>query len=260
MLSPGLDALHFRCSLFWGIGVKVRAAVAILMTLVIAAPSRPAIAACDTEEALFVREPTVSNAFGERNRIYTRDRILDEDCSADAESHSTAHVRSRDNTKFAEVGWWVHWTAGGFHGWHAFWEGKVGSTFYGGLLSGGAYTGPAFACCGWSRFKITQSPAGDPFSTVWKFWWDYNDDGTYDQLGPSAGQNLQFNSGIPLGETARTPGPTTGAFDHHKDLLWAPWSGGTGWLSWSNNTVFSDSMGNYHHVKYADDEYQVEHD
>ena len=139
--------------------------------------------------------------------------------------------------------------------WAVFWEGHLQDN----IDVGGFDSGFLVTCCRTSRFKLTNVGG----TTRWKFWFDYQNDGTYVQLGPSGGQSTHFNSGNPQGETGRRPDITggTGAFDHQNALLRATAPDDGGWHSWTSNAIDFNQLppSEYYHDPVAGDEYYIRH-
>jgi hypothetical protein len=204
----------------------------------------------NTLQHLFRQEPFNSTADAIRSHIYVRDRGLNPDCTADAESHSTAHVRNSTGDKFAEVGWEEHWhcpSGSCTHNHNIFWEVKIGSTIIGHL-----HNGPHFACCGWYGFKVENVPG----TLRWKFFFDPGANGGWIQVGPSDGQNADFGQGVPQGETARRGGSRTGASDEHSALARKNCDSCT-MQDWTNNDFRSDDISGWHGERISDTRYEV---
>ncbi|MCA1834492.1 MAG: hypothetical protein LC750_17495, partial [Actinobacteria bacterium] len=198
------------------------------------------------EATLFVAKPRLSEAYGSNNEIFVRSRNLSPatECgtygstaSDPSEAHSTAHVSSPDNYKFAEVGFIEYWLcpAGPYSGcyktWRVFAEGGDGTEGPREATTGGTFTGYVITGGHWARFKVDNVSG----TNTWNFY--YKNDvpaGSYDTVaGP---WTLLFRHGIAYGETGRR-GPETGAADHQRDLLYKNCDSAPlcDWFSWGGN-------------------------
>ena len=229
-------------------GGRSRATLTLVLALLASSlVASPAEAACNWEypQHLFRRAET-SEADGARSTLWVRNRELDGYCTADAEVHSTVHMRNSSNDKFAEVGYHQEYGVGGTHNWNVFWEVKIGD-----VVTGHLNNGQSINCCVPIELKVVS----DPGTNYWKFWVKYNN-GTWTQIGPSAGQPAGFNMGSPRGETARR-GDNTGASDEHKDLQ-RKMCGSCAWGNWGSNYLATNeipgwssrALSNYHYEVY----------
>jgi hypothetical protein len=172
-------------------------------------------------------------------------------CKADAEAHSTAHVRNTSADKHAEVGWHEYWN-GNSHLWNLFWEVRIGSALIGDL--GDAQ---GISCCPVIRFKVEYHSDTDN----WHFYWDRNADGGFNRVGASGGEYAHFSHGIPMGETARKGNTATGASDHQWNLRFIGCVG-CSQSAWTSSSTYSNTITNWH-VEYppnSETEYTVAKD
>jgi hypothetical protein len=218
--------------------------------------TQPAAACSTAEEQIFAEDSAPYAYYGTRNILYITNRTLNSLCTAieTSEAHSTAHMSSPSRDRQVEAGWVERWMPNFTHGFNAFWEAQIGEAFTGGFDASGIIW---FACCPTSRFKLLNVPG----TTYYKFYFDYDNNGSYVQLGPSGGATAGFSMGFPNGETSRRGGTATSAGDHQISLLKATSNSGSGtWVSWLDNYLRQDSLSNYHRVRVSDTEYKVIHD
>ncbi|MEO8292073.1 MAG: hypothetical protein ABI635_02945 [Actinomycetota bacterium] len=228
-----------------------RVIVGFLVLIQVVAGSSVAIAIdCGEEQTLFARDPNQSSSDAVRDKIFVRDRDLNDECLGRAEAHSTAHMRNTSFDKFAEAGWYEQWGPSASHLFNAFWEIGIGDT-----IICDSSCGPAIAPGDHVIFKVENVDG----TNRWKFFFDYGANGNYVRLGPSDGTNANFGHGIPMGETGRRGGNGTGALDAHRDLERKTCES-CSYTSWSTNSTFQDNITNYHRAYQAPDFYKVEHD
>jgi hypothetical protein len=187
-----------------GAGVALVAGVAGVV-LLHGAPS--GAIRCGPEEQAYVYEYSSGN--DRYNGAETRNMIRDAPTEvACGEKHSTAFMWARDNSgRYAEVGWTAYYTTTGIKVWRVFTEIRDEDFRV-------TYQETPILCCRWSRFRVVYGGSGR-----WKFYFDYENDGTYILLGPSNGLYVGFNEGFAMGETGRFGGTNTNGYDHHVGLL-----------------------------------------
>jgi hypothetical protein len=205
---------------------------------------------CDAEEALFARDSATS-ADGVWSEVDVVDRDLSYACPGDSEGHSTAHARSTSFDKWAEAGWHEQCSYNcDIHLFNFFWE--VG---YGDVIVCDLGCGPDFACCPWVGLKVVSVEG----NSRWKFWVDYGADGGWSQIGPANGADATFFAGIPMAETGRRGGVGTGASDDHRGLKRKLCSS-CGYSYWTSQTLYRDTISNWHREEINEHHYTVEKD
>jgi hypothetical protein len=226
------------------------AIVLVGASLQVVLASTPALAcAHNTEQNIFAKDVT-TDAYSAANSMYIGNRALNSGCKADAEAHSTVHVKNTAFTKFAEVGWHEDWACDtcSNHEWNLFWEVHDGQ-----MIIGHLGNGADISCCQNARFKVEYQSGTDS----WHFWWDQGANGGFVRVGDSDGQYAAFAHGIPMGETARRGGIPTGASDHQWDLKYAPCVGCSTQF-WTLQTTYLDTITNWHRVEGpTDHEYDI---
>jgi hypothetical protein len=227
--------------------VHIIITVALVSAVGMALPTR-SLAACDTEEVIFGRADS-TDADGARGTFDLKNRDLDSTCTAEAEAHSTAHMRNTSLDRGAEIGYVERWGPNSSHTFRVFWETYVGETFTNGS---GFNAGRAVACCSMTEFKVISIADTDK----WTFFFDYGNSGTFTQLGPTDGAPAGFTHGIPMGETGRRGGTGTGAGDEHKNLEKKN-CGSCAWINWRTNYQHADTISNWHYHYLDPNHYEV---
>lgn len=190
------------------------------------------------------------SAYGSGETLTVRSRPL-ANCSWSThtpEAHSTTHLKA-GGAKFVEVGW-VEDADGHFSWFGEANDGTCAVACWGGFDNGGTLPDPGSTPYD-ARFWLGNISG----TQEWHLFVDWTGDGQADASIQTP--DLNFNHGIPKGETGRRPtGPGTSALDHHDAMQFQ--NGNGNWVAWKGNKVASDDMCNFDWSYVHDDEYRVQ--
>jgi hypothetical protein len=230
------------------LGVVLSSTVIGLMVFGLRMPN--AEASCFSgEQADFVGNFAVSNAYGSTNWFQIRDRNLDTSCSNPV-AVSTAQLGDATGDNQVEMGWWED-LSGGQHRFRYFWEAQHGSVTYGGCCDSGTdITSHVGESWGW---RVAFHGSDNNFH-----WYIDSGSGFTEIIPPGIGwQVVGFQHGNPKGETNRRGGTGTGAKDDHYNSTYKSGSTGANWVNWTNNSLQSCNIPGWNYTKVSDTEWTM---
>lgn len=197
-------------------------------------------AACNGPETIYVQRPNVAAGTG----VITTNKIRDvalEECTQSWRASAAIVAQTFDNR--VEIGWVAERVGfvvvtNPYYYWEI--EGVANGPFYEPYAPPDVY---------WSRFKIyTPVSAG-----AWKFFFDYEGDGSYAEIGPVVA--TAWAGGAVMTSTERA-GTAASAYDVHTSLDYRSSVGI--WYSWTSQSA-SGSITNYAYNKTSGDRYEIRH-